>query len=60
MTVAKSAFLKKCLRLYLREKCKKVLLLLGYYNDEIIINIKTLFLYGWSAFWIILHQKWFH
>ena len=40
-------FLKKYLRLYLREKCqKKILLLLGYYNNGIIINIKTPFPYG--------------
>ena len=25
---------------------------------KIIINTKTLFLYGLKAFWIILHQKW--
>ena len=30
-------------------------ILLGYYNDEIIINIKIPFLYGLK----FLHQKWF-
>ena len=46
-TVVDVAVLKKYLRLYLRGKCqKKISLLLGYYNNEIIINIKTPFPYG--------------
>ena len=38
----------------------KKIFLLGCYHDEIIINNKTLFLYGWKSFWIIWHQKWFY
>ena len=59
-TVVDGSIFKKYARLYIKEKCwKKILHLLRYYNNGIIINIKTPFSYGWKAFWIILHQKYF-
>ena len=36
-----------------------MLFLLRYYNDEITINMKTLFINRWKTFWTIFHWKWF-
>ena len=45
------AFFKKYLRLQPEKKMlEKLLFELGYFNDEIIINIKKSFLYGLKAF----------
>ena len=42
-----SSLFKKIFKTNLREKCKrKILFLLGYCNDKIIINTKTTFLYS--------------
>ena len=35
-----------------------MLIFLGYYIDEIVIDTKTMFLFAWESFWIVLHQKW--